>query len=200
MSKSRSQEAKPRSLADELIEALQDDRVIQTLGKALSPLISLTVQEAVNKQLEGLSANLRDLKADNVRLKNQCEAIAGENTRLLKTVDEHRRRLDDIEAYSRSDNIIIRGLPEKSFAERASDAPALADGTPVLRENHESVEGTVLAFLNSTLGVKVDALDVSIAHRLKAGPREKVRPIIVRFANRKIRNDVYRAKKKLKDI
>ena len=102
----------------------------------------------MKKQLDGLTVIVRELKADNVRLTRQREAIAHENARFLKTVDEHRRRLDDIEAYTRSDNIIIKGLPEKSFTERAFNAPALADGTPVLRENHQSVEGTVLEFFN----------------------------------------------------
>jgi hypothetical protein len=62
------------------------------------------------------------------------------------------------------------------------------------------VEETVLEFMNTSLGVKVQPQDLAIAHRLKAGEKDKVRPVIVRFLNRKVRNEVYRAKKKLKDI
>lgn len=201
MSKSRSQaaEAKPKSLAEDLIEALHDERLIDALGKALSPLITLSVQEAVKKQLEGLTTTIRELKADNTRLAKQCELVAKDNARLQKTTEEYGRRLDDMEAYSRRDNLIIRGLPEKSVAERASDAPSLTEGVPVLRESFESVEGTVLEFLNSSLGVVVQPQDISIAHRLKSGPKDRVRPIIVKFKNQQVRNSVYRAKKQLKN-
>jgi hypothetical protein len=44
----------------------------------------------------------------------------------------------------------------------------------------------------------VEKLDISTAHRLKAGPKDKTRPIIVRFSNRDVRNKVYSAKKLLK--
>ena len=104
-----------------------------------------------------------------------------------------------MEAYSRNDNLIIRGLPERTAAERASDAPDLNSGAPMLRETFESVERTTLEFFNSSLGVAVTQQDVSIAHRIRAGPNDKVRPIIVRFNNRKVRNAVFRAKKMLKN-
>jgi hypothetical protein len=186
-------------LAADLIEALQDSRVIDALGKSLAPLIALSVEESLKKHLESLSIAVRELKADNVRLAKQCESTVKENERLQKVVDVHSRRLDDIESYSRSDNLIIRGLPERSAAERASDAPPLSGDRPNLRESHESVEATALEFFNSTLGVKVSPQDISIAHRIKAGPKEKIRPIIVRFNNRKTRIAVLRAKKTLKD-
>ncbi len=199
-SKTRAQESKNRSLADDLIEALQDDRLVDAIGKALSPLITLTIQEAVKKQLEGLSSAVKDLKAENVRLTTQCQAIKHENTQLRKTTDEHARRLDELESYSRNDNLIFKGLPERTFSERATNAPSLADNAPVLRESYGMVEETVLEFMNVSLGVKVQPQDLAIAHRLKAGQNDKVRPVIVRFLNRKVRNEVYQAKKRLKNI
>ena len=191
--RSQGEAKQSRPLADDLIEALQDDRVLEAFSKALSPLITLSVQEAVKKHLEGLSSTVRELKADNTRLTE-------ENAKMQKIIQEHSTRLNDIEAYSRVDNLIIRGLPEKTVAERASDAPALQAGVPLLQESYESVEGTVLEFFNSTLGVRVQPQDISVAHRIKAGLKEKVRPVIVRFQNRQTRNAVYRAKKNLKDM
>ena len=164
-SKTRSQESKSRSLAEELIEALNDDRLVDALGKALAPLITLTIQETMKKQLEGLSTSVKALKDENVRLSEQCQAVQQENARLRKTADDQTRRLDELETYSRSDNLIFKGLPERTFSERATDAPALADGTPILRESYEMVEETVLEFVNTSLGVKVQPQDLAIAHR-----------------------------------
>lgn len=188
------------NLAEDLIEALQDVRVVEALGRALSPLITLSVEEGLKKQIEGLTSAVRDLKSDNSRLKSQLETVSKENTRLSKLVDEQEKRVEDIESYSRGDNLIIRGLLERSAAESASAAPALNDGAGVtLRESHSSVEATVMAFCSDALGITVLPSDISIAHRLKAGPRDKVRPVIVRFTNRQTRNSVYHAKKLLKD-
>lgn len=187
------------SLAEDLIETLQNARVVEALGKALSPLITLSVEEGLKKQIEGLTASVRGLKEDNVRLQGQYENISKENTRLSKLVEEQEKRIEEMEAYSRVENLIIRGLPEKTIAEVASGAPALDDSTSTLRESHKSVETTVIDFCREALGVTVQQHDISIAHRVKAGTNDKVRPIIVRFTNRQTRNAVYSAKKLLKN-
>ena len=87
-------------LTNDLVEALQDSRVVEALGKALAPLITLSVEEGLRKQLEGLTNKVRELKAENQRLNQQCETIVKANENLQKIVDDHSRRLDDIEAYS----------------------------------------------------------------------------------------------------
>ena len=187
-------------LTDDLIEALQDVRVVEALGRALSPLISLSIEEGLKKHLEGLTTAVRELKSDNVRLKGQIEVVSKENTRLSKSIEDQGRRLDELESYSRSDNLIIRGLAERSAAEISTGAPALDDASgSTLRDSHGSVEETVMAFCSEALGVKVLQQDISTAHRLKAGPKDKIRPIIVRFTNRRVRDVVYHAKKQLKN-
>ena len=205
MAATRQQAAKAQTksspLADDLIEALQDQRVVEALGKVLAPVIAKSIEGTIApflKQLEELNATVKGLKADNARLTTRCQGSEENITRLQKIVNDQNRRLDDIETYSRSDNIIIKGLPERSAAERASDAPPLDDNKRSLQDSYESVEATALNFFNMTLGVNVQPTDLSVAHRLKAGPKDKIRPIIVRFTNRKARIAVLRAKKSLK--
>ena len=90
---------KQRNIADELIEALQDGRLVEVLGKALAPLITTSIEEVINKQVAGLTSAVRDLKAENTRLAKQCDSIAKESNHLQKLADETNRRLDDLEAY-----------------------------------------------------------------------------------------------------
>ena len=92
------------------------------------------------KQIKGLSASIKKLDRENTRLTKCYEAIEEDNKRLKKGEAECGRRLDDLEAYSRADNLIIRGLPESSAAERATAAPSLtnSDSGPTLHENYES--------------------------------------------------------------
>lgn len=187
---------KPRPMTEEIAEALLDPKVAESLAKALSPFIALTIDEAVGRRMDQLAAAIKDVKADNVRLGRRLEEAAAETTRLQRTVMEQSERLEDLESYSRSDNLIIRGLPENSAAERATAAATIDDR---IIESHGTVETTVVAFLNDKLGVEATVQDISIAHRLKAGPRDKVRPVIVRFVNRKLRNQVLGVKKQLKN-
>ena len=78
-SKTRAQESKSRSLADELIEALQDDTLVEAIGKALSPLIMLSIQEAVKKKLTDLSTTVKMLQEENSRLSAHYQAVTQEN-------------------------------------------------------------------------------------------------------------------------
>jgi hypothetical protein len=189
---------KARPLSEELADALLDTKVVEALAKALSPFITLSIDEALGKRLEGLMSTVKDMKGDIARLTKQHDDVSRENAVLKKTIGEHERRMDDLESYSRSDNLIIRGLPEATAAERATDA-ALLDSNPSPMDSHLSVETTVIGFLQDSLGIEVSSRDISIAHRLKAGPRDSTRPVIVRFTNRKIRNLVFNSKKRLKD-
>jgi hypothetical protein len=188
---------KQKSTAEDLIEALLDPRVVDAISKALSPSIALSIDEVLGKRLEGLVTSVRDLKGEVTRLNKQCDEVHKENTTLKQQIIIQDRRLDDLETYSRSDNLIIRGLPEQSAAERATGGAALDDHATL--DNHTSVESTVIAFVKDSLGIDLLPRDVSIAHRIKAGPKDLARPIVVRFTSRKVRNLVYSSKKKLKD-
>jgi hypothetical protein len=170
--------------------------VLEALTKALAPLKN-SIEAAMDKKIDSLGATLRALKADNGRLADQCKALSTENGELKKQLSTCNKRVDDLERYSRSDNLIIRGLHERSAAEAASAAPSLQDGAS-LGDGHASVESTVIAFCKDTLKVDVSPSDISTAHRVKAGAKDSVRPVIVRFATRKVRNLVFGAKKMLK--
>ena len=187
----------PALKSDDLIETFLDSRVTEAMAKALAPFISLSVSEAMDKKLANLMLTVRDLKADNVRLTGICNDISTENVNLRKVLADQEKRIDDLECYSRSENLIIKGLSESSAAERSTAATDLHSGVAAL-DTYQSVEGTVITFFRETLNVDIVPTDISIAHRVKAGPKDSVRPVIVRFTNRKARNLVYYAKKSLK--
>jgi hypothetical protein len=66
-------------------------------------------------------------------------------------------------------------------------------------ESHVAVTSTVVAFFNDVLHVDVAPSDISTAHRMKAGPKDATRPVIIRFSSRRVRDAVFRAKKCLKN-
>ena len=107
--------------------------------------------------------------------------------------------MDALESCTRLDNLIFKGLPEQSFAERGTPAATDTDSAAIA-DSHLAVEQTVIAFCRDSLHIDVDKRDISTAHRLKAGPKDSIRPVIVRFTNRRIRDAVFRAKKQLKTL
>lgn len=85
-------------------------------------------------------------------------------------------RIEVQEQYSRSNNVRIFGVPETEA---------------------EKVEEVVAKLCSEKLKVKVSAEDIDHSHRLK-GKEGAHRPIIIRFCRRSVRDEIYRAKSKLR--
>jgi len=126
----------------------------------------------------------------------RVEHLGKENALLRLTVDAQSARLDQLDTITKRDNIIIRGLPETSYSERATASHS--DDGGMINDSHTAVESTVIAFCRDMLHVTVSANDIASAHRMKAGTKDITRPIMVRFATRRKRDVVYRSKKALK--
>jgi len=176
---------------EDLIEALLDPRVVAALSSALKPMIAESVDAAIDKRIGQLITSVKEIESRQSKLEQQLTALRKINT-------EQEVRIDELEAYSKLDNLIIKGLPEKSYAERGADSTSNVCDHP-MAINHLTAQSTFLEFCQDklNLGANITAQDISVAHRVKAGPREKVRPLIVRFTNRRSRDLVYRARKLL---
>ena len=92
-------------------------------------------------------------------------------------IQAHDNRLDEIEQYSRRDNIVFRGVPE----------------TP-----GESTTEVVKA-ISEKAGVVLSDADISTTHRVGRPSPSKPRPIVARFVRRDTRTNLLRKKKQLKD-
>ena len=183
----KKEEARPTSggapsfSVSELIEIFKDPTVADAIANALGPFIARAIDSALEKKIGELNATV--------------DALTIETDKLKAKVEDQGRRLKDMEIYSRAHDLIIRGLPEGSYAEKATACST--DSNALMLESHASVECSILSLCIDKLGVAVSQSDISVAHRLKAGKSDKHRPIIVRFNSRRIRDEVLRAKKKL---
>jgi predicted ribosome quality control (RQC) complex YloA/Tae2 family protein len=179
----KQQPAQPEASTSAILDAILDPKACEAIAKALSPFITKLFDEYLTSKLEDMNDRMR--------------MIENENEQLKVTVREQAQRIEDIEVYTRCDQLIVRGLAENSYAERAS-ASAATDTATHVSDSVQAVENTFINFCKDRLNVSVSAQDISIIHRLKAGANDPVRPIIVRFTNKKIRNNIYSAKKRLK--
>ena len=193
----------PAILNARLIDAIRTDSVAEALGKALlgnhnvmdelckalTPFIQLTIDETVKAKIDKLTN-------DNNILQSTVSKLSDENKKLINEVNANKQYLEELDRQHRGANLIIRGVPEQSMAERAS-----TDGgeAALPNESHTSVENTVIEFARRELNVNIENKDIVAAYRTRKNAKEKIRPILIRFANLKIRGEILRTRKELKD-
>ena len=159
------------SLALKLIELLNDDQVIAKLQKSLFP-------KELTTTIDNLSDRIRRL---NEKLDLKDEFIKSLETRIVTLESEN----DNIEQYTRRANLRLCGVPEANGGEDTNEK--------------------VLAVFNEKLGMEppLRSIDLERSHRLgrKADDGQgsnRTRPIIVRFGSERVRDNVYRARTRLK--
>ena len=172
-----------KSLAEELVKALQDDHVRAMIGGLFED-------------------KLRDLLETVSYLKAENEQKTAEITHLTTELSAAQAKIDELEAYNRRENLVIAGLPLVNMAEAASTEaePGVAPRRDDF-EHSETTEKIVINLCRETLKVPITAADISVAHRLKRNTEKRGPPaVIVRFTNRKARDAVYAARYVLRNI
>lgn len=195
-------------MVEKLIDALVDPKVIDAFGQALGGTISRIVDQYLDKKLGVLVNRVTKLEEKEDKWATDRKKVEEENVEL-------RRRIDEMEAYSRGDNLIFHGLPSTSYAEAGSASsnvtlaapPGMSTRTSITRsgatdlpiETHRDTEQVVIDLVNKYLDVPITREDISVAHRLPKRPTDtKPAAIIVRFTNRRARNAVFYGRKALK--
>jgi hypothetical protein len=182
---------------EDILTSILDPKVIELLGRTLAPIIAQSIEANLTKRIEELTVTVNKLKETNDVLTKKQQNHEQDMLALRKRLNETEGRLEDVEIYSRAHDIIIRGLPENSYAERATLASNSATATT---ETSTVLEDAIIQLCQVNLGVQVDRRDISVAHRLKASPHDRSRPVIVRFTSRRIRDQVFRSKRELKAL
>ena len=125
-------------------------------------------------EVSSVKTELSSTKAENAYLKAENESMKGSIIELASQVDRN-------EQHSRSECLLLHGVPEKKGPVPENSKVAFA------------------AEITSKIGVKMSEKDIKRAHRYGPVRKDgKPRPIIARFWNSDLRSKVYRSKKNLK--
>src|SRR6218665_859713 len=180
---------------EELIEALQDDEVWKGLAALLKGTITTVVDEAIKAHLAKLNETLKETIEQMSRnlIEAKLEPLREEINQLKMQNGQLLTRLDDLETYSRAEHLVVYGLPELTLAEISSNSNSSY-------ESSDATCGAVVALCRDRLGIQLANQDISVAHRIQAGKKCKIRPIVVRFVARRIRDQVYRARIALREL
>ena len=166
--------------------------------KNLIPEIVKNVREKITKifedKLDKLESRIFEVEIENDKLKKEMEDNKRESAKkedelrqaivdIDKTSWEHGGRINSLDQYSRSNNLVISGIHED---QGQWERP---------RETAEKVVKT----LNEKLkDLNLKNMDIDICHRLGKIRTEKPRPVIVRFISRMTRNDLMYRRRDLK--
>lgn len=187
--------------ADDFVNILKDDRVRKELYDIYEPMIKLTIteifknfQKEMSDKVDSLNATIQVMRTEIASRNDTVAKLTAQNASLVVEVDNLKKNVDELEQYSRRDNLIISGIPA-SFAETVSTATQ-ASGN--YHESSASCIDKVVSFFQDKLNIDIQSTDISTAHRLPAGNNGQP-PLVVKFVRRIKRDTVYQARTKLKD-
>ena len=185
------------SVVDEESLSLIIDKCLPKIKSAIFESVLESITEVIDKRInEKLTPVLREQQA----FKAEIFELREENKRLVNV-------LNDSEQYSKIDNLVFCGIPLQSYSDAGGSSGRNTTGaeSTELSESSSVAENAVILMCKDKLGVTVTPADISCAHRLKTGTTPGAQkdkpppPLLVRFTNRKIRNEIYSNKKKLAD-
>lgn len=180
---------------------LKSAEVTDALQEALNPMIELTIKEALKSiqqvfdaKYHQLSTVLNTVKSDISARDTLIKNLQSENQSLKERLDNLVKECDNQNQYSRRDNLLFAGLPSTT-----AEIAAAAVGHPTA-ESSDSVVTQLVSFCRDKLNVPIERNDISVAHRLKSNRSGDHPAIIAKFVNRSVRDRIYHARLKLRDI
>lgn len=148
----------------------------------MSEEISTVVKQ--QKTLMGLMEEIHELKIINKQRDQRIEFLE--------------QRVDDLEQYSRADDLIITGLETKHQCyARVANPAADQQGEDAPAEELHTLEKQVVQFLSSK-NIHLESHQISACHTLPRKDSKTNPTIVVKFVNRKHKVEVLKQAKKLK--
>ncbi|XP_071050802.1 uncharacterized protein [Onthophagus taurus] len=130
----------------------------------------ITSEEFLHKFANIISENVvKQLQND---LNNMGKEVIGLKTQLVVA----NRKIDELEQYTRKDNLRVYGIKELKG---------------------ENTNELIMNVCREKMGINIQSSDISTSHRLRA-PENGIKPIIVRFTRRDVKKQIFNFKKKLK--
>lgn len=168
----------------ELMLQKQNTMIADMMNKFVE-CISKTVEtklESMQNEIFVIANDHQKLTKENSLLKRSVETLTDKLQTVTKQNVDMETQLDEIEQYSRRDCLVINGLPEVTA---------------------ETDEKTFVTFVQSKFpDVTINVSDISKAHRLPTRDnrdnRRQGRPMVVKFATHKKKDELYSGRKTLK--
>ena len=144
-----------------------------------SALSHLSVNQAQDQTLKGVVtavvAAFMPVITNLQTTVNQLQRSYNATNSARDVLQDHEFRQDELEQYSKWDNIIINGIPE----------------------SEEESTNDVVIKLAKDVGIEITHQNLSTSHRLGKPRGGKPRPIVAKFVRRDVRTSILKSKKEL---
>ena len=184
------------TFADNLLTALEKDEV----GDRLKLLFKSVVQEVMEPSTRRLEQSLKDMENVVSTMRTQLKARDGKIESLEREVTRLNGTIDDLEQHGRRGSVRVFGVPEEGDGSTDDKILTLFNGRMKLRPPL-SVEDIEVSHRLGKVAVATavsDGTDAEDAHTNVKTPRPKPRTIIVKFASRRAKERVMKARKNLR--
>ncbi|XP_060771961.1 uncharacterized protein LOC132882868 [Neoarius graeffei] len=166
----------------------------------MPPKKAPTVEEIddIKKSLDFLGEEISAVRMQQktiLDLVEEVKALRLQNKEKEKRIAILENRVEELEQYTRINDIIVTGLQIQPHS--YAGAVARRDGEELNEEDANSVEKQVLAFLHSK-GIEVKSNNIEACHPLPRRSNTGKPVVIMRFANRKHKMQLLKQGKKLK--
>ena len=137
-----------------------------------------------------------DLQKQVAELMNEAKALKENNKKQAETITTLQQRVDNLEQYTRVEDVIISGLQihTQTYAQATTPSEERNENAPT--SEREALEDKVVDFLASK-SIQLNKEDISACHFLGKPRAGSAKNIIVRFSNRKKKEALLREAKKL---
>jgi len=126
----------------DFIDALLDQHVIDAISKALMPMITLSVQKAFDFKLRYILSDFTTVRKDNISVHAEVGKMENFVATLRQSEYDIKMKLDALGAYQKSNNIVVRGLSESTYAEVGSASGSKDDDEVIRGETVATAEET----------------------------------------------------------
>lgn len=181
---------------------LINEKLCNVITKSDISLIREIVKDTINemkdqflssivKKIEVIEGSVHDRAIEIQRINEEMKSKKKEidelhertnyiRDKIRQEAEEHEKITNDMEQYSRRNNIRIFGVPDD-----------------IDRQTSQQTTSQVVQLLNKHLSVSITEENIDIAHRLGKF-NGKNRPVIVKFVRRQVKNDIMQNVSKLK--
>ena len=146
---------------------------VENTNKRIDDLIEKV--STITTSLEFTQGELKDLKAQTLSIADKTDNI----DQICEKIDQLEKKTDDLENRSRRSNLCFDGILEDA------------------KEKWEDTEKKLHNLLANTMNISTDEYTIERAHRVGRKVDGKSRPIVAKFNNYKIKEQVLKNKKSL---
>jgi len=183
--------AKKSIKAEDLLDLIQhDDRIIDAIMLRIEAKLTSTIEKIMDKLATAMMEKTEviiDQKLDQ-KLQTLTAQFNDKISEEAKQNQHLRTKVDELETYQILDYLIIHGL---------TISPSVSPDENNGLHQQADLPGSLLALFNESMGLTVQDVDI-VKTQLMLNKSKAHRPILVQFANRRIRDCILSARKGLK--